>query len=160
MNVTLIADASYCPDTKVGGWAFWLACRRMKDGRSGKFDSELVDNNDAEMQALCRGLQWGLVHDAIHNGDDLLLQTDCQAAIQAFTGHRKLVKANELKTLEFFHAMVSTFQLSVTFKHVKGHSGRSDARHVTNAICDRLARKNMRVARKNFYIKRIKEGLK
>lgn len=156
---TIIADASYCPDTHVGGYAFWIASDRGKRGGDGMFKSRPVNNIAAEMMAILNGLhdavKWGLVQD----GDGVLLQTDCQPAIDAFNQFRKNQTDQEETLAKWYLDFCVTRRLNVELRHVKGHTNRKEARFASNNSCDRKARANMRKARGMHHLSKIKESL-
>lgn len=159
MWITIIADASFCPDTKVGGYAFWIASQRGKEGGDGTFAGNVVNHIAAEMQALLNGLHAAVKRGLVRGGDCVLLQTDCQAAIDAFEGKRLNITQEEQGLVSWLERFKEVNDLHIRTKHVKGHTRREDSRYVVNNICDRKARANMRLARGQHYIQEIKESL-
>ena len=55
MNVTINTDASFCPETKASGFAYWIVCngQRIK-GSAGLKDGQ--NSTDCEMKALANAL--------------------------------------------------------------------------------------------------------
>lgn len=47
-------------------------------------------------------------------------------------------------------AMKTKHKFTFSFRHVKGHTDRPEARFVTNNLCDMRAKQAMRLARKRF----------
>lgn len=107
----------------------------------------VANSTAAEMQAVCNALFIALRRGLVQPGDRLLIQTDCVAAIQAFEGQRRVSVPHEREAVRYFHSLRLEQSLGVSFKHVKGHSGRQEARFVTNHLCDKRARQGMRQAR-------------
>lgn len=159
MRTTIIADASFCPNTKVGGYGFWIANERGRKGGDGVFKEPVENNIAAEMMALLNGLAHAIHIGLIHKGEAVLIQTDCTPAIDAFKGLRKSVTQQENGLIEWFNGFVRDHNLNIEFRHVKGHSNDKANRYVANNICDRKARANMRMARGKLHLNQIKESL-
>lgn len=134
MRGTVIADASWCPKTRSAGWAVWLTPdegERVK--RYGQFKELPKTSNEAELWALLNGM-----HFAYSSGVRILIaQTDCLAA---FNSHMK-------GTVIYPHISENLPGLSVTFRHVKGHTSTKDKRSYVNRWCDMHARAVMRAMR-------------
>ena len=149
MNVTIIADASHCPETKAGGYGFWIASTRGKRGGCGPLKGLVETSTLAEMMAVANAIHQSLIHGLVEPNDSLLIQTDCESAILAFDLKRKLSEA-ERKVVLYLQSLESKFALVILFKHVKGHTGKPDARFAANRLCDKSARKEMRRVRGNL----------
>ena len=156
MWVTIIADASFCPETGKAGYGFWIASSRGKLAGDGAMLVPKVKNNiAAEMMALLNAMQAGIKKEIILIGDNLLLQTDCQPAIDAFLRLRNNISKQELELVDWYDTFCSNHNLTIKFKHVKGHSNDPASRYVVNNICDRKAKRNMRRARDEFLIQQL-----
>lgn len=120
----------------------------------------LVANNvTAEMMAIANALHEGVRLGLIRTADAVLLQTDCMPAIDAFTGTRRKLIDQEHAAVSHLRNLQERFTLELEFRHVKGHSGRSEARYVTNKMCDRRAKEAMRKARGQLQLNKLKELL-
>lgn len=164
MKITIIADASYCCETKIAGYGFWIASSRAgKYGGSGVIKEDVETNNAAEMMALANALAIAVKRGMVAQYDEVLLQTDCVAAISGFMGQRDLRVEQELEVYRWFCSLRSSMNLQTKFRHVKGHTSSNDARSVTNKMCDIRAKKAMRRARVDreakVEISKIKEYL-
>lgn len=149
MRVTIISDASYCPKYRVAGYGYWIASTRGKQGGGGQIIEEVEDTNAAEMMALCNAIWHGTADQLILPQDELLLQTDSLAAIDRLKNTRVVTMTDQQKrVLRYFEKTVSRFQFSVSFRHVKGHTGFTEARFAANRACDKRAKDAMREARK------------
>ncbi len=157
MRVTIIADASFCPKTGVAGYGFWIAGERGKQGGEGAVKGLCDTNSTAEMQALVNALHIAVRAGLVSQGDAVLLQTDCEAAIQAFEGTRKRLSELEHATKQAMKHLRHTFALSLEYRHVKGHSKSTEARYAANNHCDRGARRAMRKAR-TLHLQQTKQG--
>jgi ribonuclease HI len=155
MRVTVIADASHCPDTKAAGYGFWAVSERGRHGGGGSMQGPMDTSSAAEMAALANGLFHALFKGIAQQGDHVLLQTDCQAAIDAFESRRTVLTPDERRAKKELFGLKVKHGVTVSFRHVKGHTSRTEARYVTNNLCDKRAKDGMRLARK-----RIKESMK
>jgi ribonuclease HI len=148
MRVTLISDASYCNRYKVAGYGFWIASQRGKLGGSGQMTKDVENNNTAEMMAICNAIWQGLAKGVLARGDELLLQSDCLSAMDKMQGIQKAVTAQEKEVLAYFAKTLQENGLSAIFRHVRGHTQIKEARYAANRTCDKLAKAQMRLARK------------
>lgn len=148
MHVTLMADASHCPDRNVAGYGFWIASARGKKAGGGAIKS-LVDNiGEAELMALANALFVAINENFVAPGDNVLMQTDSLAAIGAIGKTRKRMTQKEGEVASYILRLAENNALLLRVKHVKGHSGRAEARFVSNHMCDRRAKTGLMTARK------------
>jgi ribonuclease HI len=156
MNVTIIADASYCPNTGAAGYGFWIASERGKAPGGGPMKDAVDGSGAAEMMAVVNAVVKALALELVQPGDKLLLQTDCESAIMAFQNQRANITRDEAKAKKAFWDTIKAHNLSFFFRHVKGHMTRAKLRHmgitntsryVTNNMCDMRAREGMEKAR-------------
>lgn len=143
MRATVISDASYCPETKAGGWAVWATLDGKERARqSGAFKTRPPSVNYAELWAALNGLVIARNMGAV----EVLLQTDSLSVVQWINGkggdHMRKHVAALLRT----HAP----GLTVRAKHVKGHTTHAEPRFWCNRWCDAEAGKHMRRQRKEL----------
>jgi ribonuclease HI len=150
MKVTIIADASHCSASGAAGYGWWTACERGKMGGGGQIKERIDGSGAAEMIAIVNAIHLSVKRTLIQEGDHLLLQTDCTAAIAAFNGSRLTMSKHEREAKKAFYKLKKEVKFNFTFRHVKGHSKRPEARFVTNNLCDMRAKKGMRLARARF----------
>lgn len=161
MRVTIIADASWCPMTKVGGYGCWInAGSRGSKAHQAMLNGPSVCAGTAEMKAIALAIHHSVASGLVTSGDHVLIQSDCVGAIDAFNGWRSTLKIEEKEVAEWFRKFTVKYGLSITFKHVKGHSNEAGARFVSNKICDRRAKEEMRRARNLFKLDEIRQKLK
>jgi ribonuclease HI len=153
MRVTIIADASHCPDTLAAGYGYWAISERGSRGGGGPLAKPIDKSSAAEMAALVNALYVALEVGIALPGDHVLLQTDCMGAIQALESKRTGLSSDERSAKGKFYELKKSADVTVSFRHVKGHTTVKDARSVTNRLCDERAKAGMRLARK-----RIKES--
>lgn len=155
MKVTIIADASWCPETHAGGYGFWIASERGKYGGGGPCGRYELPNSAlaAEMMALCNALYIAIKRGYVMEGDAVLLQTDCQNGIDIFCNRQSCPTLQERKAVEYLTGLVKGFKLTVEYRHVKGHTANPNARSVTNRLCDKRAKTHMREIRRSIQAK-------
>lgn len=137
VRATVNTDASWCPNTKAGGWAVWIAIdggQRIK--KSGTFHRKAKTSTEAELWAMLNGA-WIA---AQHGARTLLMQGDCVAALTA-------LEQGVDDAVRLLHASMPA-PVTLTTKHVKAHTHTNSARHWVNDWCDREAKKHMRKERK------------
>ncbi len=159
MLVTIIADASHCPNTKAAGYACWIASERGKYFHSARMLKPCESSVIAEMMALVNGVYIGLRQGLIMEGDRLCLQTDCIPAIQKLKGSALPSSSGDVIVVKHFKKMLEKFHLQPFFKHVKGHSCIKDGRSHVNRRCDERARHHMQRMRRTLTIKALRETL-
>lgn len=153
MDVTIIADASFCPDTGAAGYSFWIACERGKDGKHGAIKAQVKDSTEAEMMALLNGLHYAHKEIFVMPGDVVLLQSDCKNALEILENFETHKRPEIDKLLKFFAHLIKTSEIKVRFKHVKGHTSAATnkgARYAVNRICDKQAKKQMKRKRREL----------
>ena len=138
MKATVITDASFCQQTKAGGWAAWIAFDGgAKEQHSGVFRSRPQNSGFAELQAALNGIWF-----AYRRGSrEILVQTDCLAVVHAAKHTGAYAEAFRKARVEHFPDAV------INAKHVKGHTKTADARSWCNRWCDREAKYKMRQQR-------------
>lgn len=152
MRVTIIADASMSLETKISAYAFWAVSSRGNHSGHGLFKDRCASTAEAETKAVINAIHVAIAAGVMQSGDQLLVQTDALSAICALTGKltKKRTIAKFSPILAAFNSLVQKHQLTVEFRHVRGHTKADvrDARYVAQRKVDRLARKTMRKALK------------
>ncbi|TXH35257.1 MAG: reverse transcriptase-like protein [Rhodospirillaceae bacterium] len=159
-DVTIFADASVDPKTKVAGWASWLKADGQRSVTvSGIVKEPVADVMHAELIAIANGLAVAKSRGLISR--HVMLQSDCSAALTAICmviprtierpapgGHqidaRAKITKRQRKGLKVIAELLAGLEVSV--RHVKGHK-KGDGRNWVNRQCDGLAKKHMRELR-------------
>lgn len=149
MYVTIMTDASMCPETGATGFGFWVACERGKRPGGGPMRTLTRSSNEAEMMAIVNALHQAVKADLVQRYDTVLIQTDSTAAIGAFNGRRayESLTQGEQRAYDEFHNIRRKVGIVFDFRHVKGHTGIRDQRSMANHMCDKRAKAGMRQAR-------------
>ncbi|WAX22399.1 RNaseH [Pseudomonas phage MiCath] len=151
MLVTIICDASWCPDTGAGGYGYWIASGRGKRGGGGRLRNPTVGSNVAEMYAACNSLFIAWRVGLVVTGDEVLIQTDSMATIQAFLGLRVNLLPQEEEACNQLRNLTKQIGITVRWRHVKGHTSTRDARSATNRMCDKRAKEYMKMMRSQIH---------
>lgn len=150
MLVTIITDASVDHTVGTGGYGFWAVSKRGKYAGQGVFGCRVESSNAAEMMAIVNAIHIALRKGVVHPGDDILVQTDSMHAISHFSGVRKKNSQAAIKyrpLVDRLNALTMTENLSIKFRHVKGHTRSGDKRSKAQRMADKRARAAMRGAR-------------
>jgi len=168
-RATLIADASYSDQTRVGAWAAWFK-RGPQPGElfSGVFRSSPGSSHVAEAMALANGIALAGHHGLLADVDVLMLQSDSAAALAQIVCYVDGATINEPERLagkikiaarprpldqhpagikaaiERIRSLTLQHRVLLECRHVKGHAAhRADAegRHRVNQLCDQTARR-------------------
>lgn len=150
MNITILADASHCPDTKAAGYAYWIASTRGSFGGAGPLKGKVETSTLAEVMAIANAVHIAIARKSVVNGDTILCQTDCEAAISLFEDRRSKPSVFEYKVKLHIDQLIKDNSIILMFKHIKAHSGQRGARFIANDKCDKSARKEMRRQRGKF----------
>lgn len=137
-RATVITDASFCPDLKVGGYGCWIAADGIKNqGFSGPIQIQCANSYEAELMAAAIGVT---IANQTFGVTDILLQSDCE-------GVRNLLRDAKIRK-DYIHHLDPIPALR--FKHVKGHTKRKEPRFWVNRWCDREAGFWMRKERNRY----------
>ncbi|QWS69884.1 RNase H [Vibrio phage vB_VpS_PG28] len=128
--ITVFTDASWCPDTKAYGCAYWVKIGAAVHGTEyawGGYNCKSAE--DAELEALEKSVEVVLQSKAFVD-KVIVLQSDCLNAL------------NRLR-------LPPSFKLArhVKKKHVKAHTNHQTKRTSINAKMDRMAKEKMKVYR-------------
>lgn len=134
--ITIFTDASYCHTTGAWGFGFWAKWDAPVQTHLGEGGGTGLDGSlRAEMEALLEAMAWvRKLPLEQRQGKILVMQTDCMGAMP------RLEAA--------LYALLRECGLKKAyFKHVKGHTGNADPRAYVNNLCDKAARKQMKMHR-------------
>lgn len=141
-SVTIIADASFCHQTKLGGYGAWVASSIGKQQFSGLLDKP-KDNNTAEIMAISNALWHGFNSGIILEGFEILIQTDSRSAMQMYEGDISPKNNQQVKAKDYVQSLINRYKIKVRYKHVKGHTDRDENRYKAQHHCDQAARYHM-----------------
>jgi ribonuclease HI len=142
MTALIYTDASFFPEHKVGGFAFWIDCGKETIKMSGVL-RDVNNSTEAETMAICNALHT-FIYDLDPDIKDIIIYTDSLQSIQKI--NRKTRKGYPYKmayelliSIKMEHRI--TNKLESNFQHVKAHSGINTIEKKINRWCDSHARK-------------------
>lgn len=135
LRATVNTDASFCPRTKAGGWAAWVAIDGGKKIKlSGKFHKRPKNSAEAELWAIFNG-----VFLAAQQGvTEVLVQSDCKIALEHLSRDSSQMRY-------FFRRLPG--EVRIRTKHVNAHTDTATPRTWVNDWCDKMAKNHMREQR-------------
>lgn len=154
--LTINTDASFCQQTKAGGFAFYIICDSFKIKESGKFTDVSTDPSDAEIKALANAFLHLTNLENLPLVRTIIINTDSTNAIKAITDGMvtpTAMKAHKLLS----RVMELTGCKDARFRWVKSHTRGSDRRTHVNNWCDEQAKIQMRKHRKELQTKNTKK---
>ena len=99
------------------------------------------------MQGVVNALYLGIKRGIISTGDVILIQVDCQQAIDNFLKFRTKMTDEETSLIRLFYKLEKGNDIMCHFRHVPGHTNGKEPRLAANNQCDRDARLHMRKMR-------------
>jgi ribonuclease HI len=166
IDLTLFADAGWCPRTHVGGWGVWMKGVQPNSLTAGGQIKELIPSStEAEIRALANGLAVAKDRGFVKAGGTLMIQSDSlnalgwvhalcpkvqdRPATEGLTASkpRKNLKALASPGAVEFARLAKLLDLTVFTRHVRGHQNGPDRQWV-NRECDRIAGEHMRARRR------------
>lgn len=140
--ITINTDASFHPEHRVSGYAFWIACDRFKIQESGLFNIKPQTAEEAEIMCIGNAIDLMLGHKHLPKSDCLIINSDCKFGMKTIEkknsdlGNRVFGLLNQL--------IKRLGNPNTKMRYVKAHSGKSDERIKANEWCDTEAKKWMR----------------
>lgn len=150
MIVSLFTDASFCPDTQVGGWGCWIKSDRRQFTTGSPFRNLVTGANAAEMRALANGLRAALQFGIAEKGDKIIAQVDNMHVVGLMSGRNYKMKGDEREAKEKIERLVRDNDLTLEVRHVKGHATSRGGRNRANGVADRIARSKLEKARRKI----------
>lgn len=158
MRVTVMSDASFCPNTKAAGYGGWVVCDRGNNANGGAIKGA-PNSGAAETMAICNVIWEGFNAKLIQPNDYLIVQTDCATAIKVYEEARWTSEA-EGSAFKWLNDQIRKFNLTIEFRHVKGHSNVQDTRSKAQRFCDERARSAMQKERSKIRLQECKKLIK
>lgn len=157
-GITINTDASICPDTKAGGYAFWIKSDHFKDTFADSFKGNIISSDDGELKCIANALTQLLKYNLVNREFKYLyINTDSTAAISK-------INRGQGETETLIRSLIDQIKQksqSITrheVRHVKGHSNNTNSRSVVNRWCDENARVHMKKKKKrNQYTTAMKK---
>lgn len=149
-GITINTDASFCPNTKAGGYAFWIKSDYFKITGANFFKDLIISSDDAELKCIANALHTLLKHDLkAKEFEYLYINTDSTSAIGQI--ERKSTELGKIVS-ELMDKVKKKSESIIRYelRHVKGHSRNTNSRSIVNRWCDEQAGIYMRIKRKEI----------
>lgn len=146
MLVTILTDASHCPETKSAGYGYWIVSDRGHIKGGAEFKSTVKNIGHAEIMAIINALYCAIQAGIAQKGDTILVQSDSTLALNILKYRSKKEEYGYL--IKEWRRLTGKMG-NVVYRHVKAHSGAQDARSYANRYCDKIARISMRRMRES-----------
>lgn len=144
-GITINTDASFHPQQKVGGFAFWIKSDTFKLIGHGPFKREPENAIHAEIMCIGNALGALLFEKKINipEAEFLIINTDCKEAI------KHILDKNHNFDGYYVHKLWTRVKQKIKsnrneFKHVKSYTRTDDKRSYVNEWCDTKAKEEMR----------------
>jgi ribonuclease HI len=153
MMVTVMSDASFCPQTKSAGWGVWIKSQRGFFEGGGNFKTAADTSSDAEAMAISIAAFLAFRQGIAVEGDTVLVQTDCMMVVNLMNdiwdGKRKFKRklTGYSKAIKYTLDLVRKNKCKLVVRHVKGHAPGLAGRNYVNEICDKHAKFAMKKQR-------------
>ncbi len=146
--ITINTDASFHPEKKVGGYAFYIICDLFKIQKSGRFKKNPKNPEEAEMMCMANALHTLLHQKELPLTKIIVINSDCLNSFHKIGLKKEGIGKMIAKILKEVRQKTSENNIlpNYDFRHVKAHNGTPDARSWVNNWCDKEAKKWMRIA--------------
>lgn len=175
-DVTIFADASFCPKSGAAGWGAWMVGNGKPSSSSGgALQGKLKQADDAEMMALANALHVAVERGYVREASVVMLQSDCSNALARIRGlvgtatdspmkdradgipagrinstdRFKGERSEQYRAVALIGDIASRMSLRLVTRHVRGHRA-GEGRNWVNQSCDQIARSAMRLRREEL----------
>jgi len=147
MIVTVMSDASLCPNTGAAGWGVWIKSNRGNFQGAGNYKKGVRCCTKAEAMALFNAVFIAFRTGLAQKGDVLILQTDNLYTVQALNSTYHDSNRHIKEIAGKLDKMIARHESTFEARHVKAHAPHLGRRNFVNEICDGLAKGAMRKQR-------------
>lgn len=148
MNVELTTDASADQEGNAG-YGFWCVSTRANGLAGGSpLKGYIKDSYQAEAKGVVCALIQCIKKGSIKNNDTILIQLDNVGVINLFSNPKANVRVDLIEVKDYLNELISRYNLTINYRHVKGHSTTKGNRYTANKLCDMRANKARKEARK------------
>jgi ribonuclease HI len=145
-GITINTDASFCPKTGAGAYAFYIVCDLFKIKKSGIFKESPTGPMDAEIKCIANAVATLNAQKELPKIGWVIINSDCLWCFDKITLKSK-DKAGRYAAKELQKLRKKTGVAMHEFRHVKAHTDTEDARSFVNNWCDTEAKRLMLIRR-------------
>ena len=147
MLVTITTDASFYPEHKEGGYAFWISTNLGRIRLAAAFKNKVICPHDAEFKCIINSLH--RLHKENLTIKTIYINTDSQTVIDTVDKKNTSLPSYAKENLKQFNLIIGKLNSpKIIMRHVKGHLHTKTPRHWVNSWCDKEAKK---AARKKIF---------
>lgn len=119
------------------GYGFWCVSTRST-GISGSnpLKGYVKDSYQAEAKAVVCSLIQCIKKGSIKKGDNILIQLDNTGVISLFSNSKANIRADLVEVKTYLERLILEYNLTINYRHVKGHSSIKASRYTANNLCD------------------------
>lgn len=151
--ITVNTDASFHPNYKTAGYAFYIICDFFKIQKGGNFKRKITSAKMAETFCIGNALATLLAQKELPSTMLIIVNCDCKFAM-----HEIQNRTSQSGTLVASYAKKLKKRMPrgcvVDYRYVKAHNGSPDSRSWVNEWCDTEAKKWQRKATASVMEKR------
>jgi ribonuclease HI len=141
MQVTLMTDASV-DQAGNAGYGFWCVSNRSNGLAGGSpLKGYVKDSYQAEAKGVVSAIIQCIKKGNIKQGDTVLVQLDNAGVINLFSNPKANVRVDLIEVKAYLEELISKYDLTLKYRHVKGHSTTKGNRYTANKLCDMRANK-------------------
>lgn len=141
MLITINTDASWCPQTKVGGYCFWISSPWGRFKKHGKLRLKPHNSTAAELMCIVNSLYYVYKHKDLKNCSKIIINTDSTWGIN----YLKKEESKKAKSWNYpkkrFKEIRKKIGAEIEFRDIKAHTNDlTQARLWVNDYCDKYAK--------------------
>lgn len=145
MLTTLYCDASFCPTTRVGGWAVWLRSDKGRLIESGTLPGYIEESFEAELAAIYAGVYRAVTR--WPETEAVFVRSDCETAFIKLDRPDTTWRPGAVRLVEKVLGLRDEHKIRLVKGWVKGHQRGHSTEAYLNRRVDHLARHEMEKAR-------------
>ena len=166
-TVMIFADASWCSETRAGGWGAWIKADGAQSITTGaSLKGEIASAHVAELMALANAIHVAKANGFLAESAVVMLQSDCANALANIrrrlpgatnnrarggcvitpTSRKRKLAPGAAEPLEAIAKIATEHKLHIQVRHVPGHTA-GEGRQYVNRLCDGIARRGMKIRR-------------
>jgi ribonuclease HI len=138
----LFTDASYCQQTRAGGYAFIAKCDSFEVRFGTHFKNDCNGCFQAEMMSIINCLTYIKKHVTVSKAESIILYTDSEQAILHISNNSSHLGVMASRLIQDVKKEVGASKF--TLKHISAHTGDKGRNARYNQWCDITAKKYMK----------------
>jgi hypothetical protein len=132
----MFTDASHNEALQRATYAVWFKWDGQTFRHAGPIRGPITQIGDGELAAIANGIYLALKHVPYLMGGKIIIQTDSMEAIAALLNRRHR-RPTAHRIVDHILNLQLANNLTLDYRHVKGHKGNLTPRNAVNTWCDR-----------------------